>query len=192
MKLILASQSPARKKLLEQLQITFIVAPSHVDETPFPNETPKALVERLTLAKAQKCAEKNPHCLIIACDQILTIEQQILGKPETHENAAKMLMQCSGKSVISYTGLGLLNTESKNWQFVIEPFTVHYRKFPQSAVENYLKKDPAYQCAGALRVESLGIALIEKLEGDDYNALIGLPLIKLCEMLENENIQPLT
>lgn len=186
--LILASTSPARKKLLERLQIPFTIIPSHVDETPLPNEAPEQLVRRLAELKARTVAAKHPDSLIIGADQVLVLDNTVQGKPLTYENAIKQLQAASGKKVISLTGLCLLNTQNNQMQLDIARYEVLYRELSLETIEWYLTKDKPYQCAGSIRAEELGIVLIKEMQGRDATALIGLPLMMLTDMLINFGI----
>ncbi len=183
--LILASTSPARKKLLERLQIPFTIIPSHVDETPLPNESPEQLVRRLAELKARTVAERHPNSLIIGADQVLILENTIQGKPLTHENAVKQLLAASGKKVNSLTGLCVLNTKNNQIQIDIAHYEVVYRELSLETIEWYLAKDQPYQCAGSIRAEELGIVLIKEMYGRDPTALTGLPLMLLIDMFSN-------
>ena len=158
-----------------------------IDESSKPGESPVELVERLAIEKAQAVAKLHPDALIIGSDQVAVHDGKIVGKPHTHEKAVEQLRTASGKKVQLYTGLALLNAESGRIQSEVVPFTVHYKKVSEQTIEAYLRKEQPYSCAGSLRSEGLGIALLERFEGDDPNALIGLPLIRLVHMLENEN-----
>lgn len=187
MKLILASTSPFRKAILDKLGIEFDTASPETDETALVNETPRQLVERLSIAKAKAVADKVESALVIGSDQVSVIDGEIIGKPHTHENAVKQLQNASGKTVTFYTGLCLYNSSTHKYQSEVVPFNVVFRKLSESQIENYLKKETPYNCAGSFKSEALGIVLFEKLEGDDPNTLMGLPLIRLVKMLENES-----
>jgi len=187
MKLILASTSPFRKTILEKLGITFETASPEVDETALADESPQQLVERLSIAKAKAIAEKNEDALVIGSDQVAVIDGKILGKPHTHENAVNQLQNASGKTVTFYTGLCLFNSENKQYQSEVVPFKVVFRQLTNEQIENYLQKEQPYNCAGSFKSEALGIVLFERLEGEDPNTLMGLPLIRLVKMLEQEN-----
>ncbi len=187
MKLILASTSPFRKAILEKLGIAFGTASPQTDETALENETPQALVKRLSIAKAKAVAEKMDNALVIGSDQVAIIDNEILGKPHTHEKAAKQLQKASGKTVRFYTGLCLYNANTKTYQSEVVPFDVVFRKLSNEMIENYLQREKPYNCAGSFKSEALGIVLFEKLLGDDPNTLMGLPLIRLVRMLEKEN-----
>jgi septum formation protein len=185
-RLILGSSSPFRKMLLERLMVPFDTANPDIDETPLANETPIALVERLAIAKAKEIAKNNPYALIIGSDQVALHGSEIVGKPHTHERAVKQLRAASGKKIELFTGLALINTETGSIQSEVVPFTVHFKPLSESTIERYLRKEQPYNCAGSVRAEGLGVALFEKFEGDDPNALIGLPLIRLVAMLEKQ------
>ncbi len=189
MQLILASSSPFRRELLERLHIPFEVIAPEVDETPRPGETPSALVKRLAMEKAGKIAEQMPGALVIGSDQVAVYNGSIVGKPHSHDNAVQQLRAASGKTVMLYTGLALINTDSWRVQCEVIPYRVAFRPLTDAQIESYLRKEQPYSCAGSVRSEGLGIALLEKFEGDDPNTLIGLPLIRLVRMLENEGVQ---
>lgn len=187
MKLILASTSPFRKAILDKLGIDFDTASPETDETALTNESPQQLVERLSIAKAKAIADKVYDALVIGSDQISVINGEIIGKPHTHENAVKQLQDASGKTVTFYTGLCLYNSTTQQYQSEVVPFNVVFRDLDDQLIENYLRKEEPYNCAGSFKSEALGIVLFEKLEGEDPNTLMGLPLIRLVKMLEKEN-----
>jgi len=187
-KLVLASTSPFRKQLLEKLHLSFLTAKPNVDETPLDGESAQQLVERLAIKKAQAIAPNYEDALIIGSDQVCVNEGVILGKPGNFENAFLQLKAASGKKIIFYTGLAVINTETDNIQSIVEPFTVTFRELSDAMISNYLKKEQPYNCAGSFKSEGYGISLFAALEGKDPNSLIGLPLISLIEMLETEGL----
>ena len=187
-RLILASTSPFRRAILEKLGIPFDVASPQTDETPKPSETPQQLVERLAIAKAKAIADQSTDGLVIGSDQVAVIDGDIVGKPGDHATAVKQLKAASGKRIIFYTGLALINAVSGNVQSEVVPFHVEFRQLSDSQIENYLQKEQPYNCAGSFKSEALGICLFEKLEGEDPNTLMGLPLIRLVRMLEKEGL----
>jgi MAF protein len=195
--LILASSSPFRKELLTKLGLEFSTHAPDINESQQPGETPEQLVHRLSQEKAREVA-KTKSGLIIASDQVATLaggmnsKDKILTKPLTHENAFKQLQQSSGNTVTFLTGLTLLNTNTGNIQTIVETFKVVFKTLTNTQINHYLKKEQPYNCAGSFKSEALGIGLFERLEGDDPNALIGLPLIQLIKMLENEGVDILT
>jgi len=189
--LVLASTSPFRKALLERLAHPFLTANPETDETRRPNEDAAALVGRLAEAKAHAVAEQFPDALIIGSDQVAVLGDDILGKPGTHEKATRQLSAASGKSVLFLTGLCLLDTASGRAQVEVVPFSVKFRTLTNAQIDNYLRRETPYNCAGSFKSEGLGIALFESLQGEDPNTLIGLPLIRLIKMLANEGLDVL-
>lgn len=187
-RLILASTSRYRQELLARLGIPFETAAPNVDESPVPGETPQALALRLACAKAQAAQAAFPDALIIGCDQVAAVGATLLNKPGDHARAVEQLKLMSGKQVAFFTALCLLNASTLRHQTAIVPVTVHMRELGIGQIERYLQADRPYDCAGSARIEGLGITLVTRLDGDDPNALIGLPLIKLCDMLRNEGI----
>lgn len=188
MRLILASSSPFRRELLARLMIPFEVVAPEVDETPRPGETPQVLVERLAIAKAQVVASKHADALVIGSDQVAVHNGEVVGKPLTHEHAVAQLRTASGKTVMLYTGLALINSASGRVQSEVVPFRVLFRPLTEAQIENYLRQEQPYHCAGSVKSEGLGVALLERFEGEDPATLIGLPLIRLIRMLENEGL----
>jgi septum formation protein len=188
MKLILASSSPFRRELLSRLMIPFEVAVPGIDETSRQDESPQALVERLAIAKAQTVASKHPDALVIGSDQVAVHNGTIVGKPLTHERAVEQLKTASGKTVMLYTGLALVNSSSGRVQSEMVPYGVTFRTLTDQQIETYLRKEQPYHCAGSVKSEGLGAALLERFDGEDPATLIGLPLIRLIRMLENEGM----
>ncbi len=187
-KLILASSSIYRRELLERLQIPFTCISPEVDETPLNDELPQQTALRLAQEKAKKIAMTESNALIIGCDQVATLDNLQLGKPLTHENATKQLILMRGREVIFHSALCLYNASTKTMQAEVVPYVVQFKHLSDAQIENYLQKEQPYHCAGSAKSEGLGIAIIEKMVGEDPNALIGLPLIRLINMLENENV----
>lgn len=186
--LILASSSIYRRELLTHLQIPFSCISPEVDETPLPNELPQKTALRLAQVKAKKVGTLHPDALIIGCDQVATLDNQQLGKPLTHENATRQLRLMRGREVTFHSALCLYNASTHNMQAEVVPYVVKFRNLSDEQIENYLIKEQPYHCAGSAKSEGLGIAIIEKMTGDDPNALIGLPLIALVNMLQNEGL----
>ena len=158
------------------------------DVPPLPGETPQALALRLASAKARAVQDVWPDALIIGSDQVAFVDDVILSKPGNFDNAVVQLKLMRGKAVHFFTALCLLNSRSGRQQTALVPVTVHMRDYSDAQLERYLRTEEPYDCAGSARIEGLGIALVAKLEGDDPNALIGLPLIALCDMLRNEGL----
>jgi septum formation protein len=188
MKLVLASSSPFRRELLARLMIPFDVAVPDIDETQQPGESPEALVERLAIAKAQAVAPRHPGALVIGSDQVAVHNGEIVGKPHTHDRAVAQLRAASGRIVALYTGLALLNAATGRVQSEVVPYRVVFRSLSDAQIEGYLRKEQPYHCAGSVKSEGLGVALLERFDGDDPATLIGLPLIRLVRMLENEGL----
>lgn len=166
--------------------VPFETANPDIDETPNAGEQPIELVERLAIEKAQAIAADFNDALIIGSDQVALHGDEIVGKPHTHERAVEQLRAASGKQIRLYTGLALINCATGAVQSEVIPFTVHFKTLSEEVIESYLRKEQPYNCAGSVRSEGLGVALLDRFEGDDPNALIGLPLIRLVAMLENE------
>lgn len=186
--LILASSSIYRRELLTRLQISFSCVSPNVDEAPFANETPQQTALRLAQLKARKVAETHPNALIIGCDQVATLDDIQLGKPLTHANAVMQLQRMRGREVFFHSALCLFNAATGKMQAEVVPYNVTFRALSDAQIESYLFKEQPYDCAGSAKSEGLGIAIIEKMNGEDPNALIGLPLIKLVSMLQSEAI----
>jgi 7-methyl-GTP pyrophosphatase len=184
MDLILASTSPYRRALLERLQVPFRCEAPGTDESPRKSEPPEALAKRLALAKAHSVATNNPSALVIGSDQVASIEPgSCIGKPGSHAAAAAQLRASSGKQVHFYTGLALVGIESGIEQAAVETFSVQFRSLTDREIDSYLRLDHPYDCAGSFKYESLGIALFDRMIGDDPTALEGLPLIATCRLL---------
>lgn len=184
--LLLASSSTARQELLTRLQIPFNVVHPDIDETPKPQETPHALVERLSRQKGLRGAHLHPDHLIISSDQVIVIDGIPVSKPESHLEAVQQLQTASGHWVESLTGIAVLNPQTQRQQYRCIPTRVLFKRLSTLQIERYLRQDQPYHCAGSLRVESLGISLLEQIDSKDPTALIGLPLICLVEFLTLE------
>lgn len=189
--LVLASTSIYRSQLLSTLQIPFQTAAPDVDETPLPGESAEQTSYRLAQVKAQVVARRFPAALIIGSDQVALLDGQQIGKPLNHDNAVLQLRAMRGKTVTFYTALSLLNAASGEMQTDVAITKVGFRNLSDDAIERYLKKEQPYHCAGSAKSEGLGIALISSIQGDDPNALIGLPLILLVGMLEKQGVRVL-
>lgn len=194
-KLILGSSSPYRKSLLERLQIPFTCINPNIDETPQTNESAESLVKRLAFEKAFNIANafsnQNDDYLIIGSDQVATLDGFILGKPGNLAKAQKQLALFSGKKVQFITGLCLLDAKTKAFELTINKYYVYFRTLTEEEILYYLQQEQPFDCAGSFKCEGLGIALFEKMEGSDPNALIGLPLIDLCNALRRMGLDPL-
>ncbi len=186
--LLLASSSAYRRELLSRLRLPFTCASPDIDETRLADETPQALVLRLAEQKARALAERYPHHLIIGSDQVAVLGNEVLGKPHDFARAHRQLSNASGKSVTFLTGLALLNSESGICQVDHVPFTVHFRELDAERITRYLEAEQPYDCAGSFKAEGLGVSLFRATEGSDATSLIGLPLIRLVDMLLKEGV----
>ncbi|MFI8479055.1 Maf family protein [Pseudomonas sp. NPDC078700] len=187
--LILASSSPYRRELLSRLNLPFSCSSPNIDESRRPEESPTDLVKRLALEKARALSSAHPEHLIIGSDQVAVLDEQVLGKPHTMERAFSQLSAASGKSVTFLTGLALLNSATGHQQIDCVPFTVHFRELNPEQIQRYLETEHPLDCAGSFKAEGLGVSLFRSTEGSDANSLIGLPLIRLVDMLHNEGWQ---
>ena len=186
--LVLASTSVYRSELLKRLQLPFVTAAPNVDETPLAHESARQTSQRLAQLKAQAVAADYPDALIIGSDQVALLDGQQIGKPMTHDKAVLQLQAMRGKSTIFYTALSLFNSKTGTMQTEVAENFVTLRNLSDSEINAYLCKEQPYHCAGSMKSEGLGIALMTAMSGDDPNALIGLPLILLIQMLRRENV----
>lgn len=189
--LVLASTSPYRHELLTRLGLDFETATPDTDETRLPGETPKQLVRRLAEAKARAVAKRFPNALIIGSDQVAVLGDRILGKPGDHATAVRQLTDACGRRVTFLTGLCLYNSSSDHCQLDLVPYTVEFRALNAVQIDHYLRREQPYNCAGSFKSEGLGISLFRRMEGEDPSALIGLPLIRLIDMLAVEGVNVL-
>jgi septum formation protein len=187
-KLVLASTSPYRRELLSRLGLPFEVANPETDETPLAGEAPTSTALRLSEAKARAVAGSYPDALIIGSDQVAEMGGKVFGKPGTHQRAVEQLRQLSGQTVNFFTGLCVLNSRTGAAEVCGVPTLVGFRELDDRKIENYLRREPAYNCAGSAKSEGLGISLLTRIHGDDPNALIGLPLIALCDLLRKQGM----
>ncbi|MGA7594969.1 MAG: Maf family nucleotide pyrophosphatase [Gallionella sp.] len=187
--LVLASSSVYRNELLKRLNLPFETIAPDVDETPLPQESARATSVRLAQVKARAVSGKYPDALIIGSDQVALLEGNQIGKPHTHDNAVKQLRAMRGKTTHFYTALTLLNSRTGHMQTEVAENFVTLRQLSDEDIENYLIREQPYHCAGSAKTEGLGISLISRMAGDDPNALVGLPLILLVEMLQRENVR---
>ncbi|MDJ0741439.1 MAG: nucleoside triphosphate pyrophosphatase [Gammaproteobacteria bacterium] len=188
LQLVLGSTSPFRSELLTKLGLPFVTDAPQIDETARDGESPDALVSRLAAAKAHDVGARHDGALVIGSDQVACVDGRILGKPGDRETAVAQLCAASGETVDFHTGLCLLNTGSGRAQVAVEPFAVDFRDLDRAQIERYVDRERPFNCAGSFKSEGLGIALFAALRGRDPNALIGLPLILLVEMLAREGV----
>jgi len=190
-KLILGSTSPYRRELLERLRLPFEVAAPDVDESPQSGETPKQLACRLAMAKARAVAAQFPACVVIGSDQVAELDGHALGKPGNHARAFAQLQQMRGKSVIFQTAVAVVCVETGFAQMDLAQVKVNFRQLSDTEIEAYLRAETPYDCAGSAKSEGLGIALLDSIENDDPTALVGLPLIRTCRMIQAAGIKVL-
>jgi len=190
--IVLASSSPYRRQLLEKLGLSFDTEAPEIDESPNLNEPPSQLVQRLAKAKAEALRTRYNNHLIIGSDQVAELDGQIIGKPNNHEAAVTQLNNCSGRVVQFHTGVCLLNSARGTQQYRCCRYDVHFRTLSERQIDYYLRREQPYDCAGSFKSEGLGIALFSAVKGDDPNSLIGLPLIALTDMLDQEGVDVLS
>jgi septum formation protein len=187
--LVLGSTSRYRKELLSRLGVAFEVAAPEVDETPLPGEAPLALAQRLALAKAQAVAALHPQAVVIGSDQVADLHGEPLGKPGTHERATEQLRRMRGQTVIFQTALAVVCQATGFVQQDVAQVSVLFRELTDDEIENYLRAEQPYDCAGSAKSEGLGIALLERIDNDDPTALIGLPLIRTARMIRAAGVR---
>lgn len=190
-RLLLASSSSYRQEILQKLKLPFVCTAPNIDESPLPDERAEDLVLRLAKNKAIALAANYPDHLIIGSDQVATLDNQIIGKPHTHAKAVEQLTLFRNRTLVFLTGLCLYNATTKKLQASVERYSVTFRDLSYAQIHNYVEIEQPYDCAGSFKSEGLGISLFTKMEGEDPNTLIGLPLIALIRMLNNEGIDPL-
>jgi septum formation protein len=189
--LILASTSVYRRHLLERLRLPFSVVASDVDETPLPHELPASLARRLARAKAQAVAAQHPQCVVIGSDQVADLNGEALGKPGTHARAVTQLQRMRGQTVVFQTAVAVVCQATGFAQTELAPVQVKFRHLTDAQIERYLLTEKPYDCAGSAKSEGLGIALLARIDNDDPTALVGLPLIRTCQLLEAAGLKVL-
>jgi septum formation protein len=181
--IVLASSSPYRRELLARLHLNFAVDPPDVDESADAGESPEATALRLARTKAHAVAQRHRGALVIASDQVAELDGEKIGKPGAFDAALAQLERMQGRLVVFHTALAVLDTTTHTLQVENVPTRVRFRTLPRSVLEAYLRLDAPFDCAGAAKIESVGIALVESVDSTDPTALIGLPLIRLTTML---------
>ena len=187
--LVLGSTSRYRQELLSRLRVPFKTVSPGVDETPLPGEVPQALALRLALTKAREVAQRFPEAVVIGSDQVADLDGLALGKPGTHERAVAQLRCMQGQTVIFQTAVAVVCLASCFEQVDLAPVRVVFRRLTDAEIERYLLAEQPYDCAGSAKSEGLGIALLERIDNDDPSALVGLPLIRTCQMLRAAGVQ---
>lgn len=188
--LILASTSRYRRELLQRLRLPFDVQAPEVDESEQAGEAPAALAERLALAKAHAVAARQPDAVVIGSDQVAELDGRAIGKPHTHERAIEQLRSMSGRSVTFHTAVAVVRRDRGFAQVRLAPVRVQFRPLTDEEIERYLRAEQPYDCAGSAKSEGLGIALLQAIDSDDPTALVGLPLIRTCELLRAAGLDP--
>ena len=186
--IVLASTSPYRKSILERIGITFITCSPQFDETPIPNESPDDLVKRLSIGKARAVQENYPDSFIIGSDQIAILNDKIIGKPANHDHAVIQLQESSQSIVKLISGVALLNTKTNQIQYAFDTTEVEFKKLSNEQIQRYLEREKPYNCCGSLKAEGIGVSLLKRISGDDPNTLIGLPVIQLICLFENQGV----
>jgi septum formation protein len=189
--LILASTSRYRHALLSRLQIPFEVQAPRVDEIQHPGEAPADLATRLALAKADAIATLRPEAIVIGSDQVADLDGEPIGKPGSHARAVDQLRRMRGRTVVFQTAVAVVRRDAGFERVLLAPVRVRFRSLSDAQIERYLRLEQPYDCAGSAKAETLGIALLEAIDSDDPTALIGLPLIRTCELLRQAGLDPL-
>jgi septum formation protein len=190
-RLVLASTSPYRRELLARLRLPFDVVAPHVDEHVGPGETAAATATRLALAKAEAVAARHPEAVVIGSDQVAELDGRVIGKPGDHAHATAQLRAMRGRTVLFHTGVSVVCRASGYAASALVPVAVRFRSLADAEIETYLRAETPYDCAGSAKIETLGIALVESVGCDDPTALVGLPLIRTCELLRGAGLDPL-
>ena len=192
-RLILGSTSRYRRELLERLHIPFDVAAPQVDEAPQAGELPAALAQRLALAKARAVAAAHSgDSVVIGSDQVADVDGEAIGKPGTHERAVAQLRRMSGRAIVFQTAVAVVRAATGFAEVRLAPVRVQFRHLSDNEIERYLRLEQPYDCAGSAKCETLGIALLGAIHSDDPTALVGLPLIRTCELLREAGLDPLS
>ena len=191
LRLILASTSRYRRELLMRLALPFDVISPQVDECALLGEAPSRLAERLALAKAAAVAAGHPGAVVIGSDQVAELDGRTIGKPHTHEAATAQLRAMSGRAVAFHTAVAVVRADKHFAEVLCAHVQVRFRALDDGQIERYLRADQPYDCAGSAKSESLGIALLASIDSDDPTALVGLPLIRTCELLRQAGVDPL-
>ncbi len=189
--LVLGSTSPYRRELLARLQLDFSVDAPRVDETPRSGEAPADLAQRLALEKAQEVAARHPGAVVIGADQVAELDGQAIGKPGHHAGAVAQLQAMRGRQVVFHSAVAVVRPDTGFAQVLLAAVVVQFRALGDAEIERYLRLEQPYDCAGSAKSETLGIALLERIDSDDPTALVGLPLMRTCALLRQAGIDPL-
>lgn len=184
-RILLASGSMYRKRLLKKLIDDFEVAAPHIDESSKIHESAEHLASRLAREKAEALSSKFPRHWIIGSDQVAVRGLTRLDKPGDYSTAYQQLKESSGKCVTFFTAVCLMSPGAEKFRTETDVCRVYFRKLEPDLIARYLRREQPYDCAASFKSEALGVALTEKIEGNDPSALIGLPLILLRKMMED-------
>ena len=191
-RLVLGSTSRYRRELLERFRLPFEVASPEVDEAPAQGEAPAALARRLALAKARDVAARaEGDTVVIGSDQVADVDGEPIGKPGSHERAVAQLRRMSGREIVFQTAVAVVRRATGFEQAALVPVRVRFRELGEDEIEQYLRLEQPYDCAGSAKCETLGIALLRAIESDDPTALVGLPLIRTADLLRSAGLDPL-
>ena len=186
--LILASTSRYRREVLERLGYPFTTKASSVDETPLEGETPEQLALRLAIAKARAVAKDNPGCVVIGSDQVCALGNKALGKPHNYEGAVRQLTDMQGNTLVFHTAVCVIGADGSE-QTCVSDTRIEMRALSAKAIAAYVRREEPYDCAGSAKIEKLGIALMKSVSSDDPTSLIGLPLMRVTDMLLETGIE---
>ncbi len=190
-RLILASTSRYRADLLRRLRLPFDMQSPGIDEVAQAGEIPAALAVRLAHEKAAAVAHRHPDAIVIGSDQVADLRGQAIGKPITHERATEQLRALRGHEVVFHTAVCVMRVDTGFSRTLLAPVTVRFRPLTDAEIERYLRAETPYDCAGSAKCETSGIALLSAIHSDDPTALVGLPLIRTCELLRAAGLDPL-
>ena len=188
-RLILASTSPYRQELLRKLGLPFESLPPEIDESNLPNEPAHELATRLAREKSLAIARQCNDGWVIGSDQVAVLDNRIIGKPGSRDAAISQLLQSSGRTVEFHTAVCVTQANTLISRGLIDVCRVTFRPLDRERIERYIDVDQPYDCAGSFKSEGLGIAMLERIEGNDPNALVGLPLIHLISLLDSFGIR---
>lgn len=194
MQLVLASTSPHRRSLLQQLGVPFVAADPMLDEEPFKlaGRSPEQLVVALAEAKASAVRARYPGALIIGSDQCAELDGRILGKPGSLQATVEQLAALSGRTHRLLTGMCVLDAARGTSRTHLDVHRMTMRRLDRRQLESYASTDRPFDCAGGYRIEARGVALFEDVEGHDQTAVVGLPLMRLAIMLAEAGLDVLT
>ena len=189
--IVLASTSKYRRELLARLGLPFETCSPGVDEDPWKSRglPPEELVRTLSREKARALASRFPDALILGSDQAAEVDGEILGKPGTEAAAVAQILRLSGREHRLLTAVALLDARDGSMEDALDVHRIRLRSLSEADAQAYVRRDQPLDCAGSYKVESLGIALMERVSGDDFTAVIGLPLTSVVRLLERRGVR---